>query len=65
MNTFSNIDKCMIEEITACDAVLFQETRLCAARSPDAESDLGKRGWRAYAAPAVPSLAGGLATGGL
>eukprot|EP00959_Pyramimonas_sp_CCMP1952_P341614 7155948-Pyramimonas_sp.AAC.1 len=66
MNAYRNLAKCMSGSVPDSDLVMMQETRLSAARTTDAETELRRRGWRrAAGAPAVPSEAGGLATGGL
>ncbi|CAK0877209.1 unnamed protein product [Prorocentrum cordatum] len=58
-----NLDKCLTEQISGCNVLLFQETRLSGARTTDAEGELRRRGWRAAGAEAQASQAGGLASG--
>eukprot|EP00959_Pyramimonas_sp_CCMP1952_P361353 7567608-Pyramimonas_sp.AAC.1 len=65
MNAYCNLDRCMSGSVPECDLILFQETRLSAERTSDAEAELRRRGWRAAGAPAVASEAGGLGSGGL
>eukprot|EP00959_Pyramimonas_sp_CCMP1952_P149838 3135204-Pyramimonas_sp.AAC.1 len=47
MNAFSNLDRCLTEQISGCNVLLFQEARLSGARTTDAEGELRRRGWRA------------------